>query len=682
MDVKDIRNIVFLSHSSAGKTSLIDSILFAAKANTRRGSVNEGTSMCDYNPDEIERKITIDPKVLSIEKDTKRINLLDTPGYADFIGGVFSSLRAADCGLCLVCGVNGVEVGTSRVWDMLTEGGKPSFLFINKLDKEHSSFEKTIGAVQKEFGKNCVPITYPIGKETSFKEVVDLLNKAAVESISGDDKNKALKYRDQLIEAIAETDDVLIEKYLGGEELSEGEIINGLKKAVNTGNAHPVFCGSATKGIGVEELINAIIKFAPSSIDVTPTQAASPDGANPIDYKVSADEPFAAQVFKTVIDPYVGQLTVFRVFSGSLQSNTGFYNVNKSAKEKIGQIFLLKGKEQKGTDKVQAGDIAAVAKLKETSTGDTLCNESRQLKFDAIKMPEPAISLSLKPKTRQDEERIMTALSKLGSEDPTFKYGRDQQTKELIASGLGDLHLKIMIERLKRNFKVEVEVGTPRVAYKETIRKKVEVSYKHKKQTGGHGQYGEVYLKLEPLPRGENYEFVDKIVGGAIPRGYIPGVEKGVKATMQAGILIGAPVVGIKVTLFDGSFHTVDSSEMAFKIAASTAMRNGLKQASPVLLEPIMDVEVVVPEDAMGNITGDLNSRRGRIMGMEPKGANQIVKAQVPLAEMLKYATELRSITAGKGSYTMKFSRYEQAPDKVAQQIITQAKAAKEEAAK
>ncbi|GAG85070.1 unnamed protein product, partial [marine sediment metagenome] len=318
---------------------------------------------------------------------------------------------------------------------MLTESKKPSFLFINKLDKEHSSFEKMIEAVQKEFGKNCVPITYPIGKETTFKEVVDLLNKAAVESISGDDKDKALKYREQLIEAIAETDDALIEKYLGGEELSEGEIINGLKKAVNAGNAHPVFCGSATKGIGVEELINAIIKFVPSPIDVTPIQATSPDGTNPIEYKVSADEPFAAQVFKTVIDPYVGQLTIFRVFSGSLQSNTGFYNVNKSAKEKIGQIFLLKGKEQKVVDKVQAGDIAAVAKLKETSAGDTLCNESRRLKFDTIKMPEPAISLSLKPKTRQDEERIMTALSKLGSEDPTFKYGRDQQTKRIDSIG-------------------------------------------------------------------------------------------------------------------------------------------------------------------------------------------------------------------------------------------------------
>lgn len=680
MDVKDIRNIIFLSHSNAGKTSLIDSILFAAKANTRRGSVDEGTSMCDYNSDEIERKITIDPKVLNIEKDGKRINLLDTPGYADFIGGVFSSLRAADCGVCLVCAVSGVEVGTSRVWEMLKESKRPSFLFINKLDKEHSSFEKTIEAIQKEFGKNCVPITYPIGKETSFERVVDLLDKAAVESIQGDDKEKALKYREQLIESVAETDDALIEKYLGGGELTPDEVINGLKKAVNSGSPHPVFCGSATKGIGIEELINGIIKFAPSPLDVIPLPAISPGGNNPIEYKVSADEPFAAQVFKTVIDPYVGQLTIFRVFSGSLQSNTSFFNVEKGVKERIGQLYLLKGKEQKDIASVQAGDIAAVAKLKETATGDTLCNESRQLKFDVTNMPEPAISLSLKPKTRQDEERIITALSKLGSEDPTFKYGRNQQTKELIVSGLGDLHLKIMIERLKKNFKVEVDIGTPKVAYKETIRKKVQVNYKHKKQTGGHGQYGEVYLELEPLPRGENYEFVDKIVGGAIPKGYIPGVEKGVKATMEAGVLIGAPVVNVKVTLYDGSFHTVDSSEMAFKIAANTATRKGLQDGSPVLLEPIMDVEVVVSEDAMGSITGDLNSRRGRIMGIEPKGANQVVKVQVPLAEMLKYATELRSMTAGKGSYTMKFSHYELVPDKVAQQIIAQAKQAKEEA--
>ena len=682
MDTRDIRNIVFLSHSGAGKTSLIDSILFAAGANTRRGNVNDGSSMCDYNSDEIERKITIDPKVLNVEKDGKRINLLDTPGYADFISGVFSSLRAADYGVCVVCAVNGIEVGTSRVWDMLKEGKKGAFFFINKLDKEHSNFQNSITAIQKEFGKKCVPVTYPIGKETSFKEVVDLLDKNATESIQGDDKDIALKYREQLVEAAAEADDALIEKYLGGEELTPDEIINGLKKAVSTGSAYPVFCGSATKSIGVEEVIKGIIEFAPSPQDLAPITASSPDGNNPIEYKVSADEPFAAQVFKTVIDPYVGQLTMFRVFSGSLQSNTTFFNANKSTKERIGQLYLLQGKEQKDIDKVQAGDIAAVAKLKETATGDTLCDESRELKFDPIRMPEPAISLSLRPKTRQDEEKIMNALSKLGNEDPTFKYGRDKQTKELIASGLGDLHLRIMVERLKKNFKVEVDIGTPKVAYKETIRKKVQVNYKHKKQSGGHGQYGEVYLELEPLPRGGNYEFVDKIVGGAIPKGYIPGVEKGVKATMQAGVLIGAPVVDVRVKLYDGSFHTVDSSEMAFKIAASTAMKNGLQQAGPALIEPIMDIEVVVSEDAMGSITGDLNSRRGRIMGIEPKGANQIVKAQVPLAGMLKYATELRSMTAGKGFYAMKFSHYEQVPDKVAQQIITQAKQAKEESEK
>ena len=663
MDTKDIRNIVFLSHSNAGKTSLIDSIIFTTGANTRHGSVNEGTSMCDYHPDEIERKITIDPKVLTVEKGSSRITLLDTPGYADFIGGVISSIYAADCGVCVVCAVNGVEVGTIRSWNMLNEKKKSSLFFINKLDKENSNFEKVITAMQKEFGKGCIPVTYPIGKETSFSKVVSLLDKNAVEGLSGPDKDAAKKYREQLMETAAEADDKLIEKYLGGEELTPDETITGLKKAVSANTAHPVFCGSAIKDIGVQELIDAIIKFAPS-----------PQG--------SVAEPFAAQVFKTVIDPYVGHLTIFKVFSGKLQSNTSFYNVNKAAKERIGQLYLLLGKEQKDIAGVIAGDIAAVAKLKETDTADTLCDEAHQLKFEPINMPEPAISLSLKPKTRQDEERIMTALAKISNEDPTFKYGRDQQTKELIASGLGDLHLKIMFERLKKNFKVDVDIGTPKVAYKETIRKKVQVSHKHKKQSGGHGQYGEVYLELEPLPRGTNYEFVDRIVGGAIPRQYIPGIEKGVKEALQQGVLVGSPVVDVRVTLFDGSFHTVDSSEIAFKIAASTAMRKGLQDAGPVLLEPIMDVEVVVPEEAMGNITGDLNSRRGRIMGMDVNGSSEIVKAQVPLAEMLKYATELRSLTAGKGSYTMKFSHYEQVPEKTAQQVIQQAKQTEEATAK
>jgi len=682
MDVKDIRNIVFLSHSNAGKTSLIDAILFDVGANTRHGKVDDGTSMCDYNADEIARKITIEPKVINIEKDGKRINLLDTPGYADFTGGVISSMVAADYGVCVICGVSGVEVGTSRAWDMLKKNKRSCFFFINKLDKEYSNFENTVSAIQKEFGKSCVPATYPIGAEASLEKTVDLLDKNAVEGIQGDDKVQALKHREQLIEAIAETDDALIEKYLGGIELTQDEIINGLKKAVISDSVHLIFCGSAIKNIGVKELIGGISKFAPSPADVVQREATSADGSSTVEYKISAEEPFAAQVFKTVIDPYVGHLTMFRVFSGSLQANSTFFNTDKEVKERIGQIYLLKGKEQKEIDKVQAGDIAAVAKLKETTTADTLCSESRKLIFTAMDMPEPAISLSLSPKSRHDEEKIMTALEKLSSEDPTFKYSRDQQTNELIASGLGDLHLKIMVERLKKIFKVEVDVGTPKVAYKETIRKKVQVSYKHKKQSGGHGQYGEVYLEIEPLAHGANYDFVNKIVGGAIPRQYIPGIEKGIKASLGAGVLVGSPVVDIRVTLFDGSFHTVDSSEMAFKIAASTAMRNGLQQAGPTLLEPIMDVEIAVSEDAMGNITGDLNSRRGRIMGMEIKGATQIVRAQVPLAEMLKYATELRSMTAGKGSYAMKFAHYEQVPEKVAQQIVAKAKAAKEEAEK
>ncbi|MBN1405089.1 MAG: elongation factor G [Candidatus Omnitrophica bacterium] len=668
MDTKDIRNIVFLGHSGAGKTSLIDSMLFAAGANSRRGSVDEGTSMCDYQPDEIERKITIDSKVLNFEKDGKRINALDTPGYADFIGGAISSVAASDIGVCVICAVSMIEIGTLRAWGMLKDNKKGAFFFINKLDKEHSNFAKTIDAIQNEFGKNCMPITYPLGKETAFKAVADLLDKAAVEKLSGEEKEEASEYRNQLIEAIAETDDTLIEKYLNGTELTADEIISGFRRAVAGEKIFPVFCGSATKSIGIAEFLNGIVKFAPSPQDIDP--------------KALASEPFTAQVFRTVIDPYVGHLTIVRIYSGVLQSNTGFYNANKAVRERIGQIYLLQGKQQKDIDRVVAGDIAAIAKLKETETSDTLCDESKPVKFESIQMPEPAISLSLKPKTRQDEERIMTALAKLSSEDATFKYGRDSQTKELIVSGLGDLHLKVMIERLKKHFKVDVEVGTPKVAYKETIKKKIQSQYKHKKQSGGHGQYGEVYLEIEPLPRGGNYEFVDRVVGGAIPRQYIPGVEKGVKEALQAGVLIGAPVVDIRVSLYDGSFHTVDSSEMAFKIAGSTAMRKGLQDGGPVLLEPIMDVEVVVSEDAMGNITGDLNGRRGRIMGMDSKGSNQIVKAQVPLSEMLKYATELRSMTAGKGSYTMKFSHYEQVPEKTTQQIIAQVKQTHETAVK
>jgi elongation factor G len=671
-DVKDKRAVIFLGHSGSGKTSCIDTILFKAGANTRQGSVDQGNSMCDYNDDEIERKVTMRAKVLYADYKGIISYIIDTPGYADFAGSTISSMRAIDAGICIVCGVSGVEIGTEKAWDMLQEKGLPRILFVNKLDKENSDFIKALDSINQSFGGQCVPLVFPSGKETGFKQVVSLLDKAAIDKLESPDKETALRYREQLLEAIAETDDSLVEKYLAGEPLTDDEIKHGLRKGVCESRIFPVLCGSAVKDIGISELMQSVADVLPSPLDANPVLARSQGADEPVKIQPKPDAQFSAFVFRSLIDPFIGQLTIFRVFSGTLKSDTSFHNVNKDTKERIGQLFILQGKEQKAVPEVSAGDIAAVAKLKETELGDTIAEEGFKSRFEPMDLPEPAISLSVKPKSRHDEEKIMTALAKLSSEDPTFKYARNQQTKELIISGLGDMHLTAMVNKLKNDFKVEVEVGMPKVAYKETIKKKIQIQGKYKKQSGGRGQYGDVWLEIEPLERGANFEFQNKVVGGVVPRQYIPAVEKGVIQAMSEGAIAGYPLVDIRVTIYDGSYHTVDSSEMAFKIAGSMALKKGVQTASPVLLEPIMNVEITVPEDIMGAITGDINSRRGRIMGMEPKGHNEIVKAQIPLAEMLKYATELRSLTAGRGSYHMEFSHYEDMPAKTAQGIIAQ----------
>ncbi len=669
-DVKDKRTVVFLGHSGSGKTSCIDAILYKAGANSRHGSVDQGNSMCDYNDDEIERKVTIRSKVMHIEHNGKVSYLLDTPGYADFSGSAISCVRAVDSGICVVCGVSGVEIGTEKGWELLASKGLPRLIFVNKLDKENSDFNKALESVTKAFGKNCVPLEFPMGKEDAFKDTVSLLDAGALEKLEGADKETAKSYREKLIEAIAETDDALLEKYLGGEELGSDELKTALRKGVCQNKVFPVLCGSAAKETGIGLLTQAIEDLLPSPSEAAPVAAKEEGKEEPVTVEPEKDAPFSALVFKSLIDPFIGQLTIFRVFSGTLKSDGSFYNVTKECKERFGQLFILQGKEQKAVSEVSAGDIAAVAKLKETQLNDTIAADGVKFRFEPVAIPEPAISLSVKPKSRQDEEKIMTALAKLTSEDPTFKYSRNQQTKELIISGLGDMHLTVMVNKLKSDFKVDVDLGMPKVAYKETIKKKIQIQGKYKKQSGGRGQYGDVWLELEPLPRGEDFEFVNKIVGGVVPRQYIPAVEKGVKQAMEEGVIAGYPVVDIKVTIYDGSYHTVDSSEMAFKIAGSMAFKQGAQKASPVLLEPVMNVEIIVPEDVMGSITGDINSRRGRIMGMEPKGSNQVVKAQIPLAEMLKYATELRSLTAGRGAYHMEFSHYEETPAKTAQGII------------
>ncbi len=668
---KDIRNIVLISHAGSGKTSLAEAILHNAGASNRFGKVEDGTTVSDYSDDEKERKVSINSSVLSFDYRGKHINMIDTPGYADFIGEVLSCFTAVDNAIVLVDAVEGVEVGTERVWSLANQYNLSRIIFINKMNKENIDFERVIEDIRDRFGKGCVLVTMPIGAGPGFKGVVDLMDTSRLETLNGDEKDKALKLRNALIEVIAEKNDELLEKYLEGRELSPEEIRNGFKKGITLGEIFPVFCGTSIMDIGIKEILSAIVGILPSPSE-RPAKIDK-DAATNEDKELKADvnAPFAANVFKSISDPYVGQLTIFRIFSGRLKSDTSFYNATKQAKERIGSLLNLFGKEQKPVPETIAGDITAVAKLKNTSTGDSLCDEKNKVAFAKVSFPEPAMSFSVKPKSRQDEDKISVALHKLTAEDNTFVTIRDEQTKELIVSGMGNLHLDIMINRLKKRFHVEVEKGTPKVAYKETIKKSTKVQNKYKRQTGGHGQYGDVWIQIEPLEREKGFEFVNKIVGGAIPRNYIPAVEKGVVEAMSKGVIAGYPMVDMRVTLCDGSYHEVDSSDMAFKIAGSGALRKAAMEANPVLLEPIMDVDVIVPDEFMGDITGNLSSRRGRIAGMDVQGKSQVIKAKVPLSEMFKYASELKSMTGGRGSYTMRFSHYEEVPHKIAQTIIT-----------
>ncbi len=666
-----IKNITIIAHAHVGKTSLADAILFNTKAVDRLGSVDNGSSISDYHADEKSRKISITSSILHTKHKGKIINIIDTPGYADFIGEVVGSLSAVDSALLVVCGINGVEVGTNRVWKMVKAQNKPCTIFINKLDKENSDFSKALESIEQSFGIGCIPLAYPIGKEASFSTVISLLDEEEINKLPEDEKAKATRMREKMIEAAAEADDALTEKYLDGQALTSDEITKALGKAILSGKAVPVLCGSSAKNIGVDKLLNTISDFMPASDVMGPVSSINPDNPEEeIKLERKKDGPFAAQAFKTISDPYVGQLTILRVYLGSLKADTGFYNISTGNKERIGHLYKLNGKEQEQISEAIEGDIVAVAKLKDTSTSDSLCDEKAPIKFKAISFPEPVISFSIKPKTRSDEDKISQALHKLVVEDPTFKISRNEQTREEIISGMGNLHLEIMIAKLKDNFGVDVEIGTPKVAYKSTITSKAKAQGKYKKQSGGRGQYGDCWIDIEPLEGGEGFEFVNAIVGGAIPRNYVPAVEKGIKKTMERGVVGGCPMSGIKVTVYDGSYHAVDSSDMAFQIAGGMALKKAAAEAKPVLLEPVMEVDITVPEEYMGQISGDLSSRRGRIMGMEAMAGMETVKAQVPLAEMFKYASELRSMTQGKGSYSMKFGHYEQVPGKIAQSII------------
>ena len=668
--IKDIRNIALISHAGSGKTSFAEAIVYNAGASNRFGKVDDGTSISDYSEDEIERKVSISASILSFKYINKRINIIDSPGYADFMGEMLSALNAVDSAVLLIDAHDGIQVGTEKTWSMASDMRLARAIFLNKLDKDNVSFYAVVDSIKERFGKACVLVSMPIGTGPEFKSVVDILDKAAIDKLSGEDKEKASDLRNSLIEAVAEKNDELLEKYLEGKELTPEEIKNGFKKAVSNKELFPIYCGSATLNIGIKELMSNMFDILPSPLEMEIKKAKDPNTNQDKTLKPDGTGNFSGFVFKTVSDPYVGQLTILRVYTGSIKSDTAFYNSTKRTTERIGHLLSVFGKEQRAVTDAIAGDIVAVAKLKDTLTGDSLCIEKDQVIFNPIEFPEPAISFSIKPKTRGDEDKISIALHKLTNEDQTFKSKREEQTKELIISGMGDLHLDIMINRLKKRFGVEVEKGTPKVAYKETIKKMTKLQGKYKRQSGGRGQYGDCWLQIEPLERGKGFEFVDKVVGGVIPKNYIPSIEKGVVEAMSQGALAGYQIVDMRVTVYDGSYHEVDSSDMAFKIAGSMALRKGVLEANPILLEPIMDVDVIVPEEFMGDITGDLNSRRGRIAGMDVQGKLQVIKAKVPIAEMSKYASELKSITGGRGSYSMRFSHYDEVPAKSAQAVI------------
>jgi elongation factor G len=679
-----LRNVGIIAHGGAGKTSLTEALLYSAGAVTRLGRVDDGTATTDFEPEEVKRKVTISAALAPCEWRDHKINFLDTPGYADFVSEVKGTLRAVDAALLVLCAASGVEVETEKVWKYSQNLGLPRIAFINKMDRENADFYSVITQMKETFGNNIIPIQLPIGAEDSFKGVVDLVKMKAYtpantqgtqyteSDIPADMQDKVEEARLALIEAAAEADDDLLTKYLEGEALSDEEIRQGLIKVVSQGKCCPVLCGSAFKNIGVQQLLDSLVALVPSPENRI-LKGVLPGGKGEAERKIS--DPFSALVFKTTADPFVGRLSFIRLFSGQLKPDSVLYNATREKAERIGNIFTMRGKQQDSMTVANAGDILVIAKLQETKTGDTLSDKDKAIVFEPITYPKPMFTMAIEAKNKGDEDKIGNALHRMVDEDPTFLLEKNTETHQLLASGLSDMHLDVIAERMKRKFGVDVKLSDPKIPYRETIRASVKVEYKHKKQSGGHGQYGHVWLQLDPQPTGTGFEFTESVFGGSVPRQYFPAVEKGVREAMIGGILAGYPVTDMKVNLFDGSYHDVDSSEMAFKIAASSALKKGALQAKPILLEPVYNIEVTVPEDSMGDIIGDFNSRRGRIMGMEPTGDGLgVVKAQAPLAEVFRYSIDLRSMTQGRGAFDMAFDHYEEVPQRLAEQIIATSK--------
>ncbi len=680
---EQIRNVALISHVGAGKTSLVDAALYDSGAVTRQGKVDDGTSISDYDPDELKRHMSLNVKVLPVEWKDHKINFIDTPGYADFVGEVKAGLRVADAALVVVTAEKGVEVGTELTWQYADERQLPRMVFVNKLDRENTSFDQALESLRKQFGVRVVPLQLPIGEQSAFRGVVDLVsqkaytfeggNKVQEIPIPAEIKDRISTYREQLIESAVESDDAMMEKFLEGEELSDEEILSVVKLGTRTGQLIPVLCGSGSKNIGVQALLDAIVDYLPSPVDVLPEDAKA-FGNN-----------LSIFVFKTAA-AQVGTISTFRVYSGTLKSDTHVYNVRTKADERMAQLVTPRGKNQEPASEIPAGDIGAVAKLSNTHAGDTLAvSKDVTTALQPINFPDPCFTVAVFPRSQADLDKMSNALARIAEEDRTLRVARDPQTAEALMSGMGESHIQIVIESIKRKYGVDLEVRDPRISYRETIRKKARANGRHKRQSGGHGQFGDVWLEIEPLPRDgeETFVFEDKIVGGVVPGQYIPGVEKGVRDSLRRGFISGNPMVYVKVALVDGKYHPVDSSAQSFEIAASLGMQEAVPQASPTILEPIMTVTITVPENNMGDVMSDINTKRGRVLGMASAGTGlQQITANVPQAETLHYATDLRSITQGRGSFTMEFYQYEEVPANIQQEIIAQYKKEKGESEK
>jgi elongation factor G len=685
---EDLRNIGLFGHGGSGKTTITEAMLFNTGVLDRFGKVEDGNTVTDFDPEETKRKISISAATAPCEWKDNRINVIDAPGYFDFVGEVVASLKVIDGVIIAIDSIGGVEVGAEKAWDLIEEGKKAGMIFVNKLDRENANFSKVVEQLREVFGNKIVPFTLPVGVEAGFKGIVDIIdmktkiregNKTVEGNIPDDLKGEVEEYRNMIIEAAAQTDEALMEKFFGGEELTREEIIRGLRLGVVNGDVVPVLCGAAAKNIGIDVLMDMVLNYMPSPADAAAPEAVNVKSNQKVKVAVDVNSPFSAQVYKTIADPFVGKISMFKVMSGKVTSDMEVYNANKEKKEKLSNLFLLRGKKQVAMDKLIAGDIAAVAKLQFTTTGDTLCDANNPMIFEPTKFPAPSISMAIEPKSKGDEDKIGNGIQRLVEEDPTLKVEKNVETKQTLISGMGEQHLEVVTKKLHNKFGVEVVLSDPKIPFRETIKKSAKAEGKHKKQSGGHGQYGHVWVEFEPILDGSaDFEFVDKIVGGVVPRQYIPAVEKGLRECIEEGVLAGFPVVNLRCKLYDGSFHPVDSAEMPFKIAAALAYKKGIAAAGPVLLEPIYHVEVLVPDEYMGDIIGDLNKKRGRILGMEPCGKLQKVSAEAPMAEMFKYATDLRSMTQARGSFSMSFSRYEEVPAMAAQKIIDAANAGRE----